>query len=66
MNKVTWKRLGGRVYISTDNRFMIKNVGVNCWGVFINDDTADWDIDWVGSTYPTLKSAMDSRLVQNA
>ena len=61
-----WKRLGGRIYITTDKKFMIKNVGPRCWGVFINDDSEDWDIDWVCSTYPTLKRAMDSRLVQNA
>lgn len=60
MNKVTWKRLGGRVYITSDSKFMIKNVGVNCWGIFVNDDSENWDIDWVGSTYPTLKSAQDS------
>ena len=60
MNEVTWKRLGGRVYITSDSKFMIKNVGVNCWGIFVNDDSEDWDIDWVGSTYPTLKSAQDS------
>ena len=66
MSTLTWKRLGGRIYITSDNRFMIKNVGARCWGVFVNDDSENWDIDWVGSTYPTLKSAMDSRLVQNA
>jgi hypothetical protein len=60
MNTVTWKRLGGRIYITSDNQFMIKNVGPRCWGIFINDDSEDWDINWVGSTYPTLKSAMDS------
>jgi hypothetical protein len=66
MKPITWKRLGGRIYITTDQRFMIKNVGPRCWGVFINDDSEDWDINWVGSTYPTLRSAMDSRMVQNA
>lgn len=59
-DKITWKRQTGRVYVTSDNKYMIKNVGLRCWGIFINDETADWDIDWVGSTYPTLKDAMDS------
>lgn len=60
MTTSTWKRLAGRVYVTSDNQFMIKNVGVNCWGIYINDGSSDWDLDWVGSVYPTLKSAMDS------
>jgi hypothetical protein len=63
---IKWKLQVGRIYVSSDNKFMIKNVGSRCWGIFVNDGSTDWDIDWVGSTYPTLKSAMDSRLVQNA
>jgi hypothetical protein len=60
MNAITWKRQAGNVYVTSDNKFMIKNVGPRCWGIFINDDTSDWDLDWIGSTYPTLKSAQDS------
>lgn len=55
-----WKVQAGRVYVSADNNFMIKNVGYKCWGLFVNDGSSDWDIDWVGSTYPTVKAAQDS------
>ena len=55
-----WKVQAGRVYVSADNNYMIKNVGYKCWGLFVNDGSSDWDIDWVGSTYPTVKAAQDS------
>ena len=64
--KIKWKLQAGRIYVSSDNKFMIKNLGLRCWGIFVNDGTDDWDLDWVGSTYTTLKEAMDSRLVHNA
>ena len=53
----TWKLQAGRVYLSADGRYMIKNVGYKSWGLFINDGTSDWDIDWVGSVYPTVGAA---------
>jgi hypothetical protein len=56
----TWKLQAGRVYLSSDNQYMIKNVGYKCWGLFINDGSSDWDINWVGSTYPTLGAAQAS------
>ena len=55
-----WKVTAGRVYVTSDNKFMVKNVGYKCWGLFINDNSDSWEFDWVGSTYPTAKSAMDS------
>ena len=55
-----WTVTAGRVYVTTDNTFMIKNVGYKCWGLFINDGSSDWDIDWVGSTYATVKDAQNS------
>ena len=66
MNTFTWKLQAGRIYLSSDNKFMIKNVGPRCWGVFVNDGTADWDIDWVGSTHFTLKDAQESCKVRAA
>jgi hypothetical protein len=56
MNK--WKLQPGRIYITADNQFMVKNVGYKCWGLYINDGSNDWDLNWVGSTYPSAKSAM--------
>ena len=53
----TWKLEAGRVYRTADNKYIIKNVGYKCWGLFINDGSSDWDIDWVGSTYPSIKAA---------
>lgn len=58
--KITWKVQAGRIYVSSDNLFMIKNVGYKSWGLFINDGSNDWDINWVGSVYPTVKSAQDA------
>ena len=57
MKKIIWKRNAGRVYTTPDNALMIKNVGHKCWGVFVNDGSTMWEFNWVGSTYPTLKSA---------
>ena len=62
----TWKLQAGRVYVSADGKYMIKNVGHKCWGLFINDGSQDWDIDWVGSTYPTIKAAQNSVEMQVA
>jgi hypothetical protein len=56
----TWKVQAGRVYVSADNQYMVKNVGYKCWGLFINDNSDSWEFNWVGSTYPTAKAAMDS------
>jgi hypothetical protein len=39
---------------------MIKNVGYKSWGLFINDGSDDWDFNWVGSVYPTIKAAQQS------
>jgi hypothetical protein len=61
-----WKLQAGRVYVSADGKYMIKNVGYKCWGLFINDGSQDWDIDWVGSTYPTIKAAQNSIELQVA
>ena len=63
MNTIKWKLLPGRIYLSSDNKFMIKNVGPKCWGIFVNDGSDDWDVDWVGSTHATLRDAQQSRLV---
>ena len=63
MNTNTWKLLPGRIYLSSDNKFMIKNVGPRCLGIFVNDGTNDWDLDWVGSTYSTLKEAQNASMV---
>ena len=53
-----WKlRLGG-IYVTADNKFMVKNVGYKSWGLFINDGSEMWEFNWKGSTYPTAKSAM--------
>lgn len=60
MQDIKWKLQSGRIYLSLDNQYMIKNVGPRCWGIFINDGSDDWDIDWVGSTFPTLKDAQKS------
>jgi hypothetical protein len=56
----TWKLQAGRVYVSADGNYMIKNVGYKSWGLCVNDGSPDWDIDWIGSCYPTAKAAMDS------
>ena len=56
----SWKVQVGRVYVSADNKYMVKNVGYKCWGLYVNDGSSDWDIDWVGSTYLSAKSAMES------
>ena len=56
----TWKVQAGRVYVSADGQYMIKNVGYKSWGLFINDGSIDWEYNWVGSVYPTVKSAQDS------
>lgn len=63
MNTITWKLQPGRIYLSSDNKIMIKNVGPRCWGIFVNDGTKDWDLDWVGSTYSTLKEAQNASMV---
>jgi len=55
-----WTVTTGRVYVTTDNSFMIKNVGYKSWGIFINDGSKDWDIDWVGSVSPTVKDAQNT------
>ena len=56
----TWKMTQHKVFVTTDQSHMVKNVGYKCWGLFVNDGSADWDIDWVGSTYPTARAAMES------
>lgn len=56
----TWTITPGRVYVTKDNQYMVKNVGYKLWGLFVNDGSNDWDINWVGSCFPTAKSAMDS------
>ena len=60
MKQIIWKRKEGRVYLSFDNKLMIKNVGYKCWGLFVNDGSTNWDLNWVGSTYPSLKSAQNA------
>ena len=55
-----WKLEAGRVYISTDGQYMIKNVGYKSWGLFINDGTSEWHVDWVGSVYPTVGAAQSA------
>ena len=53
-----WELLSGRIYKTTDDKFMVKNVGYKCWGLFVNDGSPMWEFNWVGSVYPTAKSAM--------
>lgn len=60
MTNTKWTVETGRVYVRKDNKFMVKNVGHKCWGVFVNDGESGWDIDWVGSVYPTAKNAMNA------
>ena len=52
-----WTVKPGRIYVTTDNTYMIKNVGYKCWGIYINDGSHDWDVDWVGSVCSTVKNA---------
>jgi hypothetical protein len=54
---IKWKLNQGRVYTSADGSYMIKNVGYKSWGLFVNDGSSDWDINWVGSVYPSVKAA---------
>jgi hypothetical protein len=56
----TWKRQAGRVYVSADGQYMIKNVGYKSWGLFFNDGSIDWEFNWVGSVYSTIKAAQQS------
>jgi hypothetical protein len=59
--KSNWRRVSGYLYVSKDNRFAIRHVDYKAWGIVENDGSIDWEYgSWKGSTYPTLKSAMDS------
>ena len=53
-----WKLRSGRIYVTADNKLMVKNVGYKSWGLFVNDGSEIWEFNWVGSVYPTAKSAM--------
>jgi len=55
---IKWQVKPGRIYTTADGKFMVKNVGYKSWGLYINDGSESWDLDWVGSVYPTAKSAM--------
>jgi hypothetical protein len=61
-----WKLQAGRVYTSADGNYMIKNVGYKSWGLFVNDGSSDWDINWVGSVYPSIKAAQQAVELQVA
>lgn len=55
-----WKTDGSKVYTSPDNKYIIRNVGINCWGVCPNNGVNGWEFNWAGSTYPTAAQAMNS------
>lgn len=56
-----WKRLTGRLYVSSDSQYAVRHVDYKSWAVIKNDGRQDWEYGtYQGSVYPTLKSAMES------